>query len=106
MLEGPRSIGIAIYDPQQTCSIAAALNKAWELFWDGPHGFVGLNTRLVPSRDSKPAAMILADFFFLKLMSRLQAMGTVAALDFDEYGKVPYRPAHSPLNCQGTRELW
>lgn len=27
-------------------------------------------------------------FFFLKLMSRLQAMGTVAALDFDEYGKV------------------
>jgi hypothetical protein len=27
-------------------------------------------------------------FFFLKLMSSLQAMGTVAALDFDEYGKV------------------
>jgi hypothetical protein len=57
-VRGPRSIGIAIYDPQQTCSIAAALNKAWELFWDGPHAFVGLNTRLVPSRDSKPAAMI------------------------------------------------
>ncbi len=27
-------------------------------------------------------------FFFLKLLSRLQAMGTVAALDFDEYSKV------------------
>jgi hypothetical protein len=39
-LEGTRSIGIAIYDPQQSSSIAAALNQAWELFWDGPQAFV------------------------------------------------------------------
>ncbi len=41
--------------------------------------------RKIVETSSSDTALI---FFFLKLMSSLQVMGTVAALDFDEYGKV------------------
>lgn len=40
-----------------------------------------------PTFETSPADSALM-FYFLKLMSSLQGLGTVAALDFDEYGKV------------------
>ncbi len=42
----------------------------------------------IEASSHESALIIIIIFFFLKLMSSLQAVGTVAALDFDEYGKV------------------
>lgn len=45
--EGTQSIGIAMYEPQQKGSVAAALNEAWESFWVGPDAFVVREKELI-----------------------------------------------------------